>query len=205
MASANQRHNARSLFDLNIQSAEDCLNLSKGLSAVRTTMNTDWLLRAAIVFIVSALDTYFHDKIKYSVGNYTLAKLPNALAKFQVSLSQLNEWQSAERKGNVLRNWVTEYYSVRPLQSQSAIAEALKLIGIEGFWDSIEKDSTKQKKLKDDFGALVKRRNQIAHEGDREASRGSGKKLRKITEEEIQSWIDWTKSFIHAVEKKHPT
>ncbi|PJZ64066.1 hypothetical protein CH371_20020 [Leptospira wolffii] len=199
------RHSAKSLFDLNITSADDCFKLHLGLTAVQTTMNTEWLLRAAIVFIVSAIDTYFHDKIKYSVGKYKLNNLPKALARFQIPMENLEEWQEAKRKGNVIRNWITEYLAVRPIQKPDIIADYLKLIGIEAFWDTLEKDKTKQKELKEKFNKLITRRNQIAHEGDRQSHRRSGKKLRPIDGQEVEDWIKWSKSFIASIEKVFPT
>jgi hypothetical protein len=63
-------HTAKSLFELNIQSAKDCVQLFDGLSKLKVKMNVKWLLRAAVVFAVSALDTYFHDKVKYRVGRF---------------------------------------------------------------------------------------------------------------------------------------
>ncbi|MEK6278728.1 MAG: hypothetical protein AABN95_00075 [Acidobacteriota bacterium] len=90
------------------------------------------------MFTVSALDSYFHDKVKYGVGKFSVNALPPALAKFEIPISGLPAWDQAKRKGNVLRNWVTDYLSVRTLQSPVAVAEALKLAGINDFWATIE-------------------------------------------------------------------
>jgi hypothetical protein len=173
-------HSAKTLFDKNIESATECLKLYDGVMALGTSLKVDWVLRAGVVFAVAALDTYFHDKVKYRVGKYSLENLPPALAKFEVPISDLSKWDEAKRKGNVLRNWVTRFLSVRPLQSPSAITDALRLVGINGLWDTIEPDGDKKRAMLDEFNALVKRRNQIGHEGDREGSRKSGKKLRSI-------------------------
>ena len=173
-------HSAHSLFEKNVESASDCLALYDGVKQLKTRLQIDWVLRAGIVFVVSAIDTYFHDKVKYRVGKYSLENLPPALAKFEVPLVDLTKWDEARRKGNVLRNWVTEHLAGRPLQSRKAIADALKLGNIAALWDTIEPDKTHRKALLGRFDRLVKRRNQIAHEGDREQSRRSGKKLRPI-------------------------
>lgn len=195
-------HSAKSLFTQNIQSCQDCLNLYNGLNTLTTTHNLDWLLRAGVVFIVSALDTYFHDKIKYNVGKFKISKLPNQLGNFEISLSQIEEYTKAKRKGNVIRNWIVEYLSVRPIQRVDSIAEYLKLIGIENYWQTIEPDKTKCKKIKDEFKELVKRRNEIAHEGDRLTSRQSGKKLRNITDTMVSNWKKFAEDIVDRTEKK---
>ncbi len=106
-------HSAKTLFDQNIESAKECLSMFDGLSKLKVGMNLNWLLRASIVFAVSALDTYFHDKVKYRVGKFTLNDLPPQLGNFQIPISELTSWEEAQRKGNVLRNWVTEYLGKR--------------------------------------------------------------------------------------------
>jgi hypothetical protein len=197
-------HTAKSLFDKNIESATECLALFDGVKALKAGLQVDWILRAGVVFAVSALDTYFHDKVKYKVGKYSLGNLPPALGKFEIPISDLTKWDSADRKGNVLRNWVTRYLSVRPLQSPSAIGEALKLAGITGVWDQIEPDNEKKSAMLEKFNSLIKRRNQIAHEGDREQSRKSGKKLRPIDRAFVDDAIKFTRELVQRVEIAFP-
>lgn len=197
-------HSAKSLFDQNIKSAEECLDLFDGLSKLKVTVNLDWLLRASIVFAVSALDTYFHDKVKYKVGQFSLNDLPPQLAGFQIPVRELVTWDEAKRKGNVLRNWVTDHLSVRPLQSPTAIADALKLAGYESLWDRIEPNKDHKKALLVEFNLLIKRRNQISHEGDREQSRGSGKKLRPIPRTTAVEAIAYVNRLVSRVETAFP-
>ena len=175
-----------------------------GLSKLKVNVNLDWLLRASIVFAVSALDTYFHDKVKYKVGHFTLNDLPPQLAGFQIPIRELVTWDEAQRKGNVLRNWVTEHLSVRPLQSPTAIADALKLAGYESLWDRIEPNKAHKQALLEKFNSLIKRRNQISHEGDREQSRRSGKKLRPITRDAVEVSIKFVQDLVAKVETAFP-
>lgn len=197
-------HSAKSLFDQNIKSAVECLALFDGLSKLQVSMNLDWLLRAAIVFSVSALDTYFHDKVKYKVGQFSLHDLPPQLASFPIPIRELVTWDEAQRKGNVLRNWVAEHLSVRPLQSPTAIADAMKLAGYESLWDRIEPNKSHKQALLEKFNSLIKRRNQISHEGDREQSRGSGKKLRHIDRNGVDVAIRFVQDLIDKVETAFP-
>ena len=197
-------HTAKGLFDKNIRSAETCLGVYDGLAKLDTTLNPKWMLRAAIVFAVSALDTYFHDKIKYRVGSFKLGNLPKQLGNLEIRVSELQNWQKAKRKGNVLREWVTEYLAVQTLQSPQAIAEALKLVNINDFWATAEPDQTKCNLLKSVLNSLIKRRNQIAHEGDRQHSRKSGKRLRSIDRRMVTGWVAFVKHLIEKVEDKFP-
>jgi hypothetical protein len=197
-------HTARSLFLLNMESATQCVALYDGVKSLKTSLQVDWVLRAGVVFIVSALDTYFHDKVKYRVGKFSLENLPPALAKFEVPVSDLATWDGAQRKGNVLRNWVTSYLKVRPLQSPFAIAEALRLAGIISLWDTIEPDSVKRRQLLETFNQLVRRRNQIAHEGDRQQSRKSGKQLRRVDRPYVIASIDFAQDVVNRIETAFP-
>jgi RiboL-PSP-HEPN len=197
-------HTAKSLFELNIQSAKDCLRLYEGLSKLKVQTNVRWLLRASVVFAVSALDTYFHDKVKYRVGRFSLNDLPVQLANFEIPIRELTAWDEAQRKGNVLRNWVTDHLSVTPLQSPSAIADALKLAGIESLWDRIEPNTAHKRALIDNFNKLIKRRNQISHEGDRQQSRRSGKRLRPIHKRAVKTWIQYVEDLVAKVETAFP-
>jgi hypothetical protein len=199
-----QAHTAKSLFEMNIQSAKDCVSIYEALAKLDVNTDVRWLLRAAVVFAVSALDTYFHDKIKYRVGRFSLNDLPVQLAKLEIPISELTKWDQAKRKGNVLRNWVVKYFSARPLQSPQVIAEALKLVGIDNFWKRIAPDDTKRHVMLSDFNELIKRRNQISHEGDRQQSRRSGKKLRSIHRKTVKNWIAYVEDMVARIETAFP-
>jgi hypothetical protein len=197
-------HSAKTLFDKNIESADHCLHLYDGVVALKARVEVSWILRAGIVFVVSALDTYFHDKVKYRVAHYSLENLPPALGKFEIPIAELSEWDAAQRKGNVLRNWVVDYLSTRPLQSPTFIADTLKLAGIVALWDTIEPDQNNRKHLLDTFNKLIRRRNQITHEGDRETSRRSGKKLRPVTRQQLEEAMSFTRDIVSRIENAFP-
>jgi hypothetical protein len=198
-------HSAHSLFQLNIKSAKDCLSLYNAISQLKVrAVDIDWILRAAVVFAISSIDSYFHDKIKYRLARYNWKTLPPALGNFEIPIVELVNWEKAERKGNVLRNWVVKDLSVKPLQSKKAITDALKLCGIDSLWDTIEPDRQLQAILLKEFGLLVQRRNQISHEGDRKKSRGSGKTLRKINVTQVQGSISFVEDIVARIESAFP-
>lgn len=198
------RHTAKSLFDLNIQGAEQCVKIYDGVSTLNSNLDLDWLLRSAIVLAVSAMDAYFHDRIRYRAGRFTIDTLPKQLASLKIPLSEIAKWDEATRKGNVVRRWAVQHLETKSLQSPNAIVEALKLIGISNFWNTVEPDSSARDALKTRLNNLVKRRNQIAHEGDRLRSRSSGKALRPITHDYAVQAIEFVKELVQKTEDSLP-
>jgi len=199
-------HSAKSLFTKNIESAKDSLELYDAIRRLNPQgVDIDWVLRAAVVFTVSALDTYFHDKIRYRVGKHSIENLPLALSRLEIPVGELKKWEKAKRKGNVLRNWVVKYLSTKPLQSQTSIAEAFRLVGIESFWNTIEPNNVYRASLLKEFNEMIKRRNQISHEGDRMSSRKSGKRLRDISRDQVAAWIGYSENLILKIENAFPS
>jgi hypothetical protein len=80
----------------------------------------------------------------------------------------------------------------------------LKLAGIENLWDRIEPKKEHKTELLDQFSHLMKRRNQISHEGDREQSRRSGEKLRPISRNAVKQWIEYVETLVAKIEKAFP-
>ena len=197
-------HTAKSLFDLNIQSSEEMLKLYDGIEKLGTKLEITWLLRAVVVFSVSALDAYFHDKVKYRAGKFGLQDMPPSLAKFEIPLGDLSKWDEAERKGNVIRNWLVEHFSTIPLQRKEAISDALKLVGVDAVWATIEPNTPLMKQMLEDMQGYIKRRNQVAHEGDRESSRKSGKKLRAIDRQYAEDCMNFVKGIVGKIEHAFP-
>jgi RiboL-PSP-HEPN len=197
-------HTAKSLFDQNMQNCDHLLNLYDGIQKFASNPNDAWLLRAVVVFSVSALDAYFHDKVKYRVGHFNFTDMPEALRRFEIPIGEIEKWGKATRKGNVLRNWVVEHYSYIPLQTRDDIRDALKLIGIDNVWTAIEPDQALRKAMLIQLREITKRRNQVAHEGDRLAHRSGGKKLRPIDKPYVERIIHNIKALVNRVERVSP-
>lgn len=180
------------------------IKLYDGIEKLGTRLDISWLLRATIVFSVSACDAYFHDKIKYRAGKFDLQDMPPKLAKFQILLGDLTKWDKAVRKGNVIRNWLVDHFSTLPLQRKDAISDALKLVGIESVWATIEPNTPAMEEMLEKMSSFIKRRNQVAHEGDRESSRKSGKKLRAIDREYALECMNFVRELIQKIEHAFP-
>jgi len=161
-------------------------------------------LRSTVVLAVSAMDAYFHDKVRYRVGRFTIRTLPKQLAHLKIPLSEIPKWDEAGRKGNMIRQWVVEHLVVRPLQKPQAIVEALSLVDIQDFWNTIEPKNSDRQALLTRLNKLVERRNRIAHEGDRLQSRSSGKALRPITRDYAVDAIEFVRQLVENTETKFP-
>ena len=201
MANSNS---AKSLFEQNIKGARECITLYQGISRLGVSLDTSWLLRASVVFSISALDAYFHDKIYYRAGKLNLHDMPPKAAQFKISLSELTVWEEKDRKGNVIRNWIGDHFSRLPLQRKDDISQALRIVGIESLWATIEPNSPKREAWLKTFEGYVGRRNEIAHEGDRLKSRKSGKRLRPIDEAYAQQCADFAKDMVAKIEAAFP-
>jgi hypothetical protein len=194
------QHTAKSLFDLNIVGANECVALYEGLEKIKVAADITWLLRASVVFAVSAMDAYFHDKARYRVGRFTAATLPDALKKFPIKMGDLATWDSHQRKGNAIRNWVVGQLSFRSLQSKDAIADAMRLCGVDGFWDKVYPNATTKNQALEQLKEYGDRRNDIVHEGDRLSARNSGKQLRNIDVQYARECREFVASVVDTVE-----
>lgn len=196
------KHSALSLFEMNMASVRDTISLFEGIEKLKVGLDTTWLVRGAVVFLVSALDTYFHDRIKYGISKVKADGMPDALLRHRITIGDLEEWEASRRKGNVIRNWIADHLSTVPLQSPDRIAEYMRYIGIDSLWNKVEPDNAKRRKLLDQLNGLIKRRNQIAHEGDRLSGRSTGKKLRPITLDEVKTWVAFVEQLVKRIDGK---
>lgn len=78
------------------------------------------------------------------------------------------------------------------------------MVGIESVWLTIEPNILKRETMLLEMKDFVYRRNQIAHEGDREASRRSGKRLRSINRPYAEKSVVFVKDLIQRIEKAFP-
>lgn len=195
-------HTALSLFKLNMKSVNDTISLYEGIELLQVNLDTDWLLRGAVVFMVSALDTYCHDRIKYGLSKAVGAGMPDALRRHRITIADLGDWEASRRKGNVIRNWIADHLSTVPLQSPDRIAEYMRYIGVEQLWNQVEPDNAKRSKLLATLNEIIKRRNQIAHEGDRLSGRSSGKRLRPISLPKVKEWRKFVEGLVRDMDEK---
>jgi len=147
------------------------------------------LLRASLVMGVSSLDAYFHSKtIAYIVraANHG-AKMPKSLKKRTITIEHFVEGKKYERRMNVVRQAMEKSLGFQSLQQPEKIEQAVALIGVNSLWSGVaERCGTTTDILKADLSKIVKRRNQIAHEGDLSQSRKTRNHERSISPKETR-------------------
>lgn len=141
----------------------------------------DDLLRSAVVFSVSALDRYVHERVvRKIVSSLRNAELNRRQAELQIPASvaveitdavirerQRNN-KSTFRPANIIRRRLQLILHRRPFQSWSDIEHAFALIGITGLDGKLQNSLhlPDLKQLKAELDNILKKRNHIAHEGD---------------------------------------
>ena len=138
----------------------------------------DDLLRSALVFGVSGLDRYVHErvvkKIIASLGSTTLTRRQEelaipatmALAAAKTLRRALGEGKQA-RPANEIRKKIQENLHTRPFQSWRQIEEAFELIGVTDLAQRLQAAYRVGDfgQIRRELDAIVRHRNQIVHEG----------------------------------------
>lgn len=145
-----------------------------------------WLPRSAVVAAISALDTYVHSLVKAKLPEMFAAgrEVPDSLAKQLATLLPLKDantfrqavplLQSHDTIGQLLKKLEANFLQFQSFQAPDKIIDAYRLIGFENIFADVSNQwpgpNTTAEDLKRRLAGYVQRRNQIAHEGDLEAS-----------------------------------
>ncbi|MEO3998879.1 HEPN domain-containing protein [Mesorhizobium sp. CAU 1732] len=182
-------------FQNSIAAANSLIAMYKELRRARglgqrgslTAENEDllWLPRSAIVTSLSALDAYVHAVLYERIPHVLQTNpMPNSLAEAMVNIVPIRNAQNFrdampviavtnlhQELANRLRDNSLTFLSY---QAPEKINAGYDMIGHTGIFDSVSAlwpgPNSTADDLKRSLAGYVKRRNQIAHEGDREAS-----------------------------------
>jgi len=200
---------ALEVFKFNIDRARTFLEIHKSFG--ERGRPPDWsgdLLRAGLIFAVSALDTYLHDKINQSITPFIIKKrgkeLPGALMEIfkGISHQKLLQIMFEERPKVHLSEAVKNHFSDKTLQDPIKIESALRVIGIDDLWFLLGKElRLSKKKAKIFIQSHIVRRHQIAHEADLGTSRRHRHRLRRIARPEVDKAIDNIDKFVNSIDK----
>lgn len=156
------------------------------------------LLRQAIVAIAAAVESYVAEKAKgYVSAAFKAKEKPKSLLDIGLKMEDLLEIEG--RKRRVFGHYALVRSHIDQLASASAISigKTFAVVGKTGFWRSVDNrrrvtpgDSEQQ------LDALAKRRNLIAHTGDR---RGGGKAA--IDASEVRQHLENAREIVEALEK----
>lgn len=157
------------------------------------------LLRASLVLGVSSLDAYFHSKIiAYVVRAANQGgDMPGALKKATITVEDFVEGRRYTRRMTTVRNSLDESLGFQTLQQPDKIANGLALIGVAGFWANVAaRMEVPQEGVKSRLSQIVKRRNQIAHEGDVSQSRRTRNASREIDTSYVRQSLGFIRKLI---------
>ncbi len=185
-----------------IDSNDVVLVLRDGASLTATDFDHDQLtdlLRASLVMGISAMDAYFHSKILAYVVKAARKgdQMPKALLKANITVSDFVSATKYKRRMQALRNAMQRSLGFQSFQQAKNIEDALGLIGIAKFWSSTATRMAKPlDDVKKELASHVKRRNQIAHEGDLSQSKKSRNKPHDITPKQVSDALDFLDSLV---------
>lgn len=135
------------------------------------------MLRSQVVFIESAYDYFLHELIRLGVLNIFGGEWSDNDSKYlelQVSLGVLKKALLCQDTEDWLLEWITEKYSHVTLMDYSSLKDICGLLGISvkevadlAFY-RFGSDVDTELELERELHTLYQRRNQIAHQSDRE-------------------------------------
>jgi len=159
-------------------------------------------LRVSLVMAVSAMDAYFHAKIVRYVVQHSRSKEPSKkLLNEKILVKDFIDGRRKQRSNVALRAAIERKLSYQALQQPSQIADSLRLIGVSDFWEEVAGQiGQADEQIRKNLTKIVKRRNQIAHEGDLSQSKRARNKSRSITHKQVQESIVLLQGIVNAAE-----
>ncbi|MCC6739466.1 MAG: hypothetical protein IT452_10510 [Planctomycetia bacterium] len=127
------------------------------------------VLRAELVFAVSAFDFFIHELVRLGVSQAFLApsRRTAAFKSFKVELSSVEAALTSPGTLDWLNQEVLKQHGWQSFQKPDKVAGALSLITSKSAWPSIAKSLGKpEDDVKTELRLIVDRRNKIAHEAD---------------------------------------
>jgi hypothetical protein len=159
-------------FELNLDQARDLVGLAVAIDAnTSDVLDTSDVLRSAIVATVSALDHYVHEVVRELMVATAVGQRPatDAFRRFEVS----TDAALAAARGDPPQKWMDEevrrQHGHLSFQQPEKVADAIRLVWDKPLWPTLASVLGKPAQaLKAELQVVVTRRNQIAHEADRD-------------------------------------
>ena len=183
-------------FQANIAAAESLVAMYRELRASRelgargvlSAENQDllWLPRSSVVATISSLDTYIHSVVKRRLPRlFRAAKtVPDALSEQLAQLLPIKNAASFKEAvpilaatdtiAQLLKKLDEKYLRFQSFQAPEKVIDAYRMVGYDNIFVKVAAiwpgPNTTEDSIKRKLSGYVQRRNQIAHEGDREAN-----------------------------------
>lgn len=179
--------------------------------------NLGEILRAALVFTVSALDRFCHDLLlprAMKMLRKNANSWPNEFKKLSLPLPDIKSAieHAKKRKGKgghrrtrpmtIIRAALQDqFHRDLTLQKPNDIAQAFSMVGVKNLWTKCkEKMNEEPVNIERRLNRIVRRRNQIVHEGDLVRKQKAKKHtLNSITEKDVKDDVDWIRRLAEAI------
>ena len=160
------------------------------------------ILRAVVVYAVSALDAYASDRFMENFTRQIKGRRPSEkevelLKSAGVTIEMALELLCTEssRPFVTIRNQVEKYFATRSRQSFRRINELYEYFGIKCIAENAVRFA-KRETLTSKIEGMLNRRHRIVHEGDYDGKH----KLAHIKEKDVLKWVKATKLFVESME-----
>ncbi len=159
-------------FEANLGQARDLVGLSVAIDATTTAaLDTSDLLRSALVASVSSLDHYVHEVVRILMIETALGhRAPtDAFGRFLISADAALRASHGASPHQWMDEEVRRQHGHLSFQHPDKIADAIRLVWDQPMWPTVGAAiGTDTTTLKQELQLIVARRNQIAHEADRD-------------------------------------
>ncbi|MFE3737900.1 hypothetical protein [Streptomyces sp. NPDC059134] len=191
-------------FKTNLEYARSLIVAGNSLRGLQPgALDIGDLYRAAWVQGVSAMDHWLHEelfrRLAEIVANSTGDELPATLRRIEFPLSAVEDVRTGQANlPELVLAHVRAKWAYQPLHNTKKIAEAYRLVSDEDLWSEAAKKINawhhhrthySAQSLKQQYSAIINRRNLIAHTADLED--GDLKRRRPISEAEATDALDW--------------
>ena len=155
----------------------------------------DEVLRAQLVQIVSAFDTFIHDCVRIGIVKQFISSgtISNSLRGYPVPFEDfqiINSLPNVTDKALYLDGVIKKVNSRDSYQSPKGVEYAMSLIGVGGIWSKVApRMKMTAQDVKTELGSIVNRRNKIAHESDLNALGISLNPISKTEVDRVMSFI----------------
>lgn len=158
------------------------------------------LLRQALVAGCAAFETFMADAVMARVGNQLISgDLTERMRKIPLDLGTWmyihDRYQHKKRglRSNVIEPYVTEHASTAP----NKVGDLLVLLGVKDWTKKLDRArGVALGTTHDDLDRITKRRNRIAHNGDRD-----GRGRARIDSQYVRDELDRLESIVMAIDK----
>lgn len=188
-------------FQYNIQSIREKFSIHDELLGNGKKQHAEDILRSQIVFLMSALDFYMHEIVRYRLLKMFSGEIQKteSYKTFIVSIQTLEE----ALKNPETIDWLSEEIILRrshkTFMASKAMKEVLSLISREKIFaqtcQALQMEHATVAKCMDD---IYRRRNEIAHQADRPHNE---EEQHRVCKEEVEQYIDFIERFVQHVHR----